>query len=200
MPQQIFIIHGGDAFDTYEQYVAYLKSKKVTLEKLRSRRGWKDTLGKALGTRAEVFNPRMPNANNAKYAEWKLWFEKIIPLMKPGVILIGHSLGGIFLAKYLSEETFPKKIKATFLVAAPFNSATQHPLADFNLSGSLEKFERQGGKIFLYHSTGDKIVPFSNVKMYRAGLPSATLRAFSGRGHFLEERFPELEKDVKSLL
>ncbi len=43
MKQQVFVIHGGTAFDTYEEYFEYLKNKEVSLEKLQGR-DWKMNL------------------------------------------------------------------------------------------------------------------------------------------------------------
>ncbi|MCC6643623.1 alpha/beta hydrolase [Candidatus Peregrinibacteria bacterium] len=199
MKQQIFVIHGGNASNSYAEYLKYLKTKKVDLKWLAAK-DWKTELGKNLGQRFQVYNPQMPNKQNAKYLEWKIYFEKFIPLMSDQIILIGHSLGGIFLAKYLSEKKFPKKILATFLIAAPFNTPTKHPLADFNLLNDLSKLAIQGGQIYFYHSEDDRVVPFSNLKHYKKLLPSAMIRTFKKRGHFNESNFPELTKDLKNLL
>lgn len=193
MSKQILVIHGGEAFDTYEEYVAALKTWEVSLD---NKKGWKSSLQETLGDEYTVIQPRMPNATNAKYAEWKIWFEKYIPLLEESVIFIGHSLGGIFLAKYLSEEIYPKKITATFLVAAPYNTETNHPLADFNITQPLTKFEEQGGEIYLYHSNDDQVVPFSNFERYRNELPNTHVRIFDDRGHFNGEEFVELRNDL----
>jgi len=142
----------------------------------------------------------MPNPMNAKYNEWETMFNKLIPFLDETIILVGHSLGGIFLAKYLSENDFPKKILATFLVSAPHNDKnTEYSLVDFNLSRSLEKFQQQGGRIFLYHSKNDPIVPFADFEKYRNDLPEARTIIFEDRGHFDQTEFPELVKDIKDL-
>jgi hypothetical protein len=57
----------------------------------------------------------MPNPMNARYNEWKILFKKIVLLLDDNVILIGHSLGAIFLVKYLSENKFPKKNSGNFI-------------------------------------------------------------------------------------
>lgn len=103
MKQQVFVIHGGTAFDTYEEYISYLQNKEVSLEKLQGR-DWKMNLQDTLGDGYEVYLVKMPNAFNAVYKEWCLWFEKFLPLLNDGVIFVGHSLGAVFLAKYLSEH------------------------------------------------------------------------------------------------
>ena len=148
MKQQILVIHGGDTFDTHKDYLSFLKNREISLDRLRLKREWKDTLSEKLGENFDVLSPRMPNGTNARYKEWKIWFERVIPFIDKGVIFIGHSLGGIFLAKYLSENTFPVKIKATILAAAPFDDEeSDESLSDFKLPPSLKKFSEQGGEI-----------------------------------------------------
>lgn len=198
MSQQILVIHGGDAFDSYGEYLENLRSKTAYLERMKVG-GWKTWLQKNLGEGFDVYSPTMPNAANAKYAEWKIWFEKIVSQLNDNVILVGHSLGGIFLAKYLSENQIARRVLATFLVAAPFNTPTDHPLADFVLLESLAGLRKQGGDIFLYHSIDDVVVPFSNAQSYMSDLSDATLRSFSDRGHFNDDRFLEIENEIRSV-
>lgn len=197
MKTQILIIHGGDAYNSYDDYLNRLKEKELTLEKINSI-GWKENLKNDLGVNFNVLTPKMPNPNNAKYAEWKIWFEKIIPLLGNEIILIGHSLGGIFIVKYLCENNFPKRIKSTFLIAAPFNTPSHHPLADFNIESSLNNFIKQAGEIYLFHSTDDEIVPFSNAKKYKNEIPNLNLKVLEDRGHFNTENFPELIEELKN--
>lgn len=202
MKKQIVIIHGGDTFRTYKDYLKSLKEWRIDLEDIKEKKAnWRDNLGKVLGKNFEIIAPKMPNKLNAKYLEWKIWFEKFIPFLKNGVILIGHSMGAIFLVKYLSENHFPKKINGVFLVAAPFDEKdTKYPLGDFKLPRNLEKLKEQAKKIFFYQSKDDPAVPFADFKKYQAGLPAAIFRSFVDRGHFLkQEKFPELIKDIKSL-
>lgn len=198
MVQQVLVIHGGNAYENYDNYIQHLKDKELSLEKLRAE-GWKNTLQKALGDDYEVFTPFMPNPTNARYLEWKILLEKYISLMDNGLILVGHSLGAITIAKYLSENNSPRIIKATFLVAAPYNTKEIHPLVDFNIETDLNNFAKQSKNIFIYHSTDDEIVPFSNCKDYQKRLPKATVRIFEDRGHFHQSDFPELVEDIKNL-
>jgi len=202
MKHQIIVIHGGDAFDTYEEYLAFLKSREIDFERYRiHRKDWKATLDEKLGNEFEIILPDMPNKMNAKYLEWKIWFEKFIPYFEPEAVLIGHSLGGTFLAKYLSENEFPKKIRAVFLVAAPFDydGETKDYLADFSLSKDLSKLTKQGGKIFLYQSKDDPFVPFVDLEKYKHALAGAETIIFEDRGHFKQTEFPELISNIKKL-
>ncbi|MDE1975297.1 MAG: alpha/beta hydrolase [Patescibacteria group bacterium] len=196
---QVIVIHGGDNFETYEEYIQFLKDFPVDLDRLRTK-GWKDTLQDRLGNDFEVLQPEMPNSFNARYSEWKIWFDKHVPLLEPEVVLVGHSLGGIFLAKYLAENDFQKKIAGTFLVAAPFDDKNaDYSLMDFVLPNSLSKFGKQGGKIFLYHSKDDDGVPFVDLDKYKKAIPSAKTIIFTDRGHFRQPEFPELVADIKAL-
>ena len=198
MKKQVIAIHGGDAFPTYEEYLNFLRNFEIDFDNL-SIKGWKTNLGEALGDGYEIILPRMPNSTNAKYVEWKIWFEKYFSIIKDDVILIGHSLGASFLAKYLSEEDFPKKIKATFLVAGPYNKDEERDLVEFVPPGNLENFTEQGGKIFLYHSKDDPIVHFQELEKYQDRLPTAQTRIFEDREHFSQEELPEIVKDIKAL-
>lgn len=193
MKQQILVIHGGHPADTYKKYLLHLKKAEVSLEDLRFK-GWKANLEKSLGKWYEVLSPKMPNPQRAHYEEWKIWFEKFAPLLNRDAILIGHSLGGAFLAKYLSEKKFPRNLKATFLVAPPF-----YQKKSFKLPKSLKMFSRQGGRVFLYQSRDDWVVSFRHFEKFRKALPEATVRVFHNRGHFHQEELPELVKDIKNL-
>ena len=200
MKKQVVVIHGGDTFETYEKYLDFLRSFEIDSLDYFTHKSWKSSLQEKLGAEFEVILPRMPNKINAKYLEWRIWFEKLVPLLNPEVILVGHSMGGIFLAKYLSENNFPKKILGTFLVSAPYDAETfEYTLVDFVLPADLKKFEEQGGKIYLYHSTDDDVVPFDNLEKYKKQLPSATARVFEDRGHFNQEDFPELVQDILNI-
>lgn len=192
------MIHGGDSFETYEEYLDFLRDYKIDIERYRSgKEDWKPWLRKVLGSDYEVIQPIMPNKNNAQFAEWKLWFEKFFPFLNGEVILIGHSLGGIFLAKYLSENKFPKKIKGVFLVGAVYdNDSEGYPVLSFSLP---EKLNLQTKNTMIYHSVDDLVVPFSALEKYKKALPEAQTRVFKDRGHLNQEEFPELAQDILRL-
>ena len=176
MKKQVIVIHGGSVFKTYKDYMASLKSLKVDLERYR-KIGWKDSLRKELGNRFDVLSPKMPNAMNSNYSEWEILFKKIACLLNDNVILIGHSLGGVFLAKYLSENKFPKKILASILIAPPYDEKDiKEPVCDFVISNNLDKFKKQGGKIFIYQSEDDPVVPYVDLGKYQKALPNAIIK------------------------
>ncbi len=198
MKQQILIIGGGTTFSTYNDYLNYLKNTNIDLERLKNQKSWKDDIDKKLGKNFEVFIAQMPNRTNAQYQEWKIIFEKILPLLDNNLILIGHSLGGIFLAKYLSGHNIVSKIKSLILISAPFDEAnTDESLGNFRLNSSISKLN-QYKKIYLIHSQDDKVVPFCQVKKYQKILPKAKLISFKNKGHFNQPTFPGLIKIISS--
>jgi predicted alpha/beta hydrolase family esterase len=200
MKQQVVVIHGGDTFKSYGDFIINLKNKEVSLEKLKPRKDWKDSLQLELGDNFEVLMPRMPNSTNAQYEEWKTWFERITPLLSKDVILLGHSLGGIFLAKYLSENIAQIKVKALILVAAPFDDEeSDEPLASFELTGKLSNITDQCKNIYILQSEDDPVVPFGQLAKYHEALTSAKEIIFKDRGHFLTETFPEMVDLIKKL-
>lgn len=193
MKQQIVAVHGGNSFKTYEDYIEYLKDKELSLKKLKPRDDWKDNLQKDLGENFEVLLPRMPDSNNAKYLEWKIWFEKILDITEDKLILIGHSLGGMFLVKYFSENIIDKRIKAMFIISTPFKSANKN---DENIrfahTGDLNNITKQCENVYFLHSKDDDVIDFEDFEKYKAELPNANFIEFEDKGHFTSESFPEI--------
>lgn len=194
MKQQIILIGGAMAFHTYDDYVHFLKTMDVSLEYLKKKR-WKHVLQERLGDRYDVNLLDMPCALNAKYNEWKIYFERYAELFNDEVILIGYSQGGIFLLKYLAENVFSKKIKALFLLASPTRDSSDETIGDFTLPEKL----RQDIRTFILHSENDPIVPYSQALELKNLLPDATFITFKDKGHFNIPEFPELVELIKSL-
>jgi predicted alpha/beta hydrolase family esterase len=63
----------------------------------------------------------MPDPQNPRYAGWKVALgQELSALEGRPSILVGHSLGGSVLLKYLSEEGCPQGTTGLFVAAAPF--------------------------------------------------------------------------------
>ncbi len=93
---QVLLIHGGMTFKKKKDYLYYLKTKEISTTTSSSWSGM--YLKRNLGRLFEIVRPRMPLAENAEYEDWKIIFERYISLLQYRVVLIGESLGGIFLA------------------------------------------------------------------------------------------------------
>ncbi len=204
MKKQIVFIHGGEAFSNYEDYLNKLRTIKIEdpVNEEEPIKKWKNTLKDELGEDYDVFYPSMPCAGNAKYEEWKIWFERYFEFLNDGVILIGHSQGGYFLAKYLSENKMPVNVKAVYLISAPFERSNfdGEDGGDFNFNSTdLYNLENQSDKVFVYHSKDDCVVPYEHALKYEQIFKNAELCTFKDRNHFLQEEFPELIKSIKVL-
>jgi len=195
---QVFFIHGGETFKNQKDYLHYLKTRKISLE--RKARWSAVYLRKNLGRNFEIIKPRMPLQDNAKYSDWKINFERYIPYLKNNVILIGNSLGGIFLAKYLSEHKFPKKILSTYLVCPPFDGSLSDEdlVGGFKLKSDLSLLEKNSKNLYLMFSKDDTVVPVAHAEKYRNKLKNAKIIIYKSKnGHFRISKFPEIVRMIK---
>lgn len=196
---QILHIHGGATFKNRRDYLQFLRCRPVALEQ---RERWHDSyLDKSLGRRCEIIRPRMPCPENARYADWKIHFERHFPLVRRGVILLGSSLGGIFLARYLSEHKFPKRILSAYLVCPPFDNTLPDEaiVGGFKLPAGLSLLEKNCQRLTLLFSADDPVVPSAHAGKYARHLKKARILTFTGKnGHFKVAQFPELVEMIKS--
>ena len=156
---QIFIIHGGMTFKSRKDYTLWLRSRDVSVER---KEKWSEGyLDKKLGKEFDIIRPRMPLQDDAKYEDWKIHFERYFPHLRNNIILIGSSLGGIFLAKYLSENKFPKKILATFMICPPYDNTIigEDLVGGFKLGSDLSLIEKNSKNTYLMFSKDDETVP-----------------------------------------
>lgn len=157
------------------------------------------SLQNALGPAYDVHYPNMPEEDSATYADWKTLIERALAPLDDEVILVGHSVGGSVLVKYLSEQQLDKPISSLFLLASPYWGADafwtwdEARLPD-DVAAKLASLPR----IFVYHSRDDEIVPFAHLALYATKLPQATIRAFDGRGHQFGNDLAEVAEDIRS--
>lgn len=193
------MVHGGMTFKNKKDYLHFLKNRKISIEE---KIYWSNEFfKKKLGKNFEIIKPRMPLQDNAKYEEWKIHFERHFPQLKNNIILIGSSLGGIFLAKYLSENKFPKKILSTYLICPPFDNTLdgEDLVGGFKLKSDLSLLKKNSKNLYLMFSKDDDVVPVSHAEKYRKKLKNANIIIFeSKKGHFKISEFPEIVKMIKS--
>lgn len=203
---QVFYIHGGSPYVSYDDYLADLQDAPIrdlpdAAEKIR----WSQSLRADLGNSYEVFMPLMPNKQNAQYDEWKIWFERHFEYLHDGIILVGISLGAMFLAKYLSEHTLPFTVKHLFLLAGPYEDHVNLEInrqrgGSFAFDGAvLKNMTIHPKHITIMHSKDDFVVPYEHALQYKAALPEAELVTFEDKNHFLVEELPELIERIREL-
>jgi predicted alpha/beta hydrolase family esterase len=201
--KQVFYIHGGESYTDYNQFLKRLETKDIwDLPSAESRKKWTYTLAVDLGSDYEVFMPAMPNRNNAKYEEWKIWFEKHFEYLHNDVVLIGCSLGAMFLTKYFIEHKLPFSVKELIIMACPVQDGTftDDDCGDFlSKVSDLVKMSGKAEKITIMQSKDDFAVPYEHALKYKAALPEAELVTFEDKNHFLVEELPELVERIKAL-
>jgi predicted alpha/beta hydrolase family esterase len=127
--------------------------------------------------------PMMPDPSNPDAGAWSEAFGEHLEKFQAPFVLVGHSLGGSTILKYLAEHQMPSGLTGVISIAAPFWGADMPQWmlpADF--AGPLTKLPR----LVFYHSRYDDMVPFSNVERYADALPRAVIRRFDGRGHLFD--------------
>lgn len=201
MPQLIFI-RWGEAFDSEEQYYEFLE--EFEYNPFETGTSWRKWLEAQLGSQVQFICPDMPCRQNATYRAWKIRFEKLFPYLDDangeGVILIGSSLGGWFLSKYLAENTFPKAISQLHLVATPISAAgiEWEWAADFGFDQSLlPRLAEQAKAVFVYHSTDDDVVPYQNAELLMHYIPQAKLTTYADKGHFFVAELTEILENIR---
>ncbi|GHO57878.1 RBBP9/YdeN family alpha/beta hydrolase [Ktedonobacter robiniae] len=154
------------------------------------------SLRQQLGSDYQVLAPDMPDPNHPRYLAWRDQIEQELGKLDADALLIGHSLGGSMLLKYLAEGTYQKPIAGLFLVAVPYWGKQDWELEYAVLDDFASRLPpiRQ---LFLYHSRSDEEVPFSSLRRYQEKLPQATVRVFDGKEHSFTEGLPLLAQDIK---
>lgn len=197
--QQIVIIHGGTTFQDYDEYLKSLSEKKLDIDRFVYKPKWKELLQDNLGSDYQVLLPSMPNSTNARYSEWKLWFDHISSLFADNCILVGHSLGAVFLAKYLSANSLRVTIKATILIAAPYDDESVEDLTDFKITKLSQQLIDQAGRLVFFNGEDDPVISIHDLQKYQKQLPGAEFNILSAPDHFVRADFPELTSLLKDI-
>jgi predicted alpha/beta hydrolase family esterase len=116
-------------------------------------------------------------------------------------LVVGHSLGGASLLKFLSEEKPDKPIAALFLAAIPYFGRDEVGWGndEFSLESSFGSRLPEALPVFLYHSRDDEWIPFEHLRRHAEQMPNATVREIERGGHQFESGIPELIRDVKNI-
>ena len=201
--KQIFYIHGGDSFLNNDDFIERLKTRPLWhMEQKGSgevSKKWTASLAEDLGDNYEVIMPPMPNRENARFEEWSIWFERHFEYLNEGFILIGCSLGAMFLAKYLTLKKLPVTPRALILMAGAYelDGFADKDCGDFLIKP--EEVSLEGlREIIIMHSKDDFLVPFEHGEALSRALPQAEFITFEDKNHFLIPEFPELISKIRS--
>ncbi len=197
----VIAIHGGNSYSSQEVFLENLRNKEVDFDRMKVKISWRTNLQEDLGDDFDVFLPSMPVSDNADYELWKLWFEKIIDALDKPCILVGHSLGAMFLAKYYSENEPKNNITALLLVASAYCSEKiVHEYGSFGLTKDVSMLTETAEKVIFFHSKDDIVVPYESFLEFQKKVVGAEFVSFNDRGHFLDSTFPEIVEKIKSIV
>lgn len=140
--------------------------------------------------------PEVPMSFRPNYKTWKKEFERFD--IGPETILVGHSCGGGFLVRWLSEN---KNIKVGKVVlVAPWINPEDNPASE---TGDFFHFEidpnivtRVNGLV-MFLSDDDEGTIQTTAKILKDKIAGLKVKDFQGYGHFTEgsmktTKFPEL--------
>lgn len=153
-----------------------------------------------LGPAYDVLYPKMPEPDQPTYETWKQTVKEELTKLENGVILIGHSLGGSVLLKYLSEEKISQKVDGLFMIGSPYWGRKNWQVDEYVLKRGFASSLPAIPEIFLYHSRKDSVVPFKHLSYYVEKLPRVTVRALEGSEHLFSRGLPEMAFDIKGLV
>ncbi|MEO7779994.1 MAG: alpha/beta hydrolase [Fibrobacteria bacterium] len=154
------------------------------------------SLERDLGGGYQVRYPRMPDEAAPEAGSWTRRISGEISRLGEEAILVGHSLGGAMLLKYLSRAKAKQRIAGLFLIAAPAWDGKSWDFDLLKLPDGIEDKLASIPRLFLYHSRDDAVVPFEHLALHKANIPKATVRAVNGRGHQFGNDLSVVARDI----
>jgi hypothetical protein len=126
-----------------------------------------------------------------RYDEWKREFERFD--IVPDTILVGHSCGGGFLVRYLSEHTDLHVGKV--VLVAPWMNPDNNPIsdtADFFKFDIDPDFPARTQSTAVFISNDDDVSVTSTVELLKGMVRGLDIHQYEAKGHFITSDFSEL--------
>jgi predicted alpha/beta hydrolase family esterase len=144
------------------------------------------SLRRELGPSIRVDYPRMPDEDNPQADRWG---PAIADAIEGADAVVGHSIGGYLLLR----AGIPESVKVVALIAVPYPGGDADWTFDgFDLPAELDL----PGKVFLYASDDDEIVPFAHRELWAAAIPGSAVRTTTG-GHQLGDDLQVVAQDIR---
>lgn len=154
----------------------------------------------------QVYVPKFPDPREDNHLEdWLKVLEEYKEHIKEQSILVGHSLGGLFLLRVL--ERLEKPVKGAFFVAAPIGvKPILYYESDEKFSGfefDWEKIKKGALNFAVYHSDNDPYVSLGNGEELASHL-GIKLKFIPQAGHINSEsgftKFDPILEDISKIL
>lgn len=139
--------------------------------------------------------PEIPNSWNPKYEEW----EQIIKQfdINRNTILVGHSCGGGFWIRWLSENKDTHVGKAVLVAPSLGLDWKDRSFFDYDIDSDLAS--RTKGLV-IFGSDNDKSAVIESISQYRYKIKDTRYKEFPGYAHFagspVKHDFPELLSEI----
>lgn len=173
------IVHGKPGKDEY--YDAKYPSS--------SNFGWIPWLQKQLVMHdIDAQTPEIFKAYVPEYAIWKKEFERFD--ITPETILVGHSCGGGFLVRWLSNN--PDVKVGVVVLVAPWIDPNKESTKDFFEFTINPKLASQARHFIIFGSDNDKENVQQSIQIIRDACPDIEYKEFHNYGHFCFGDIPEL--------
>lgn len=139
--------------------------------------------------------PEMPKPYIPQYTLWKAEFEKFKP--ECADILVGHSCGGGFLTRWLSES---KSSHETVVLVAPWLDPFREETTDFFEFEIDTTLTERISNFHIFVSSDDEESIANSLNTITTALPNIKVHHFENKGHFTTETigttFPELLETI----
>ncbi len=140
----------------------------------------------------ETQTPEMPGFYEPNYEKWKNLLNKFNP--NENTILVGHSCGGGFLVRWLSESNV--KVGKVILVA-PWLDPDHHIDPEFFKFEINQNISGKTGSLTIMYSTDDDPEIIKSIEQIKSTTKNIQYQEFHDKGHFVlgslkSEKFPEL--------
>jgi predicted alpha/beta hydrolase family esterase len=140
-----------------------------------------------------AYTPEVPHSYDPQYPIWKKEFERFE--VTPETILVGHSCGGGFLVRWLSENKEARAEKV--VLVAPWLDIERESTTDFFDFQIDPELSSRIGELIIFCSDDDNISIQESVKIIRNEINGIIYHGFHDYGHFTQNtmkksEFPEL--------
>ena len=146
--------------------------------------------------------PEVLHCFRPRYDEWVREVERYD--INEETLVVGHSCGGGFWVRYLSEH--PELKVAQAILVAPWINPDNNPVSDtadffeFAIDGSIAERCRNGMTIMV--SDDDQKSVHESVNIIKSNVPAVKMNNFKDKGHFTFEslgahEFPEIMDEIQ---
>lgn len=138
-----------------------------------------------------------PEAPYAYDPQWNLWCKEVERFeIGPETILVGHSAGGGFWFRWLSENK-NVKVGRVVLIAPSYGLSKNWVGSDFFKYKIDPNLVKRTSGLVIFYSDDDEQTTIDSVKKYVREVPGIDVHEFHGYGHFTHKdmktsEFPEL--------